>query len=586
MWKTGKFRSGLEEHGERLKRLTLAFVGAAYAGAAAWVGDRAFWSPDSSIRYVQLVSLLRQRYEDVAAVYPGAWLDPEARFYPVSKGFAAPRDGKVYLLYPPFFPALVAPFFEAAGRAGLVMVPMVAGFATVWLSWRWLRQFGCWVAQFGTVLVGAGTPLIVYSVVFWDHSLVTALVTAGLYLVSTGETPGKWRRLLAGVVLGIGTWFRNEGYVFAAAVLAASAAALPRRSVASLGAGLVCGAAPGWAMNWHLYGHPLGLKGLAGVEAARARLGGLEGWLWQRALAAYDLLFSTEQFQNAWEPVRAAESLGFVAVVVVAALLLREGLRTRNAVSAVFAGAAVALATAWVVTRPDAEVMGLIPAVPALGALAIWNPSTDRERLVGSAALLYVLAVVAVGSEGGLQWGPRYLLPAIPALGWLCSLALARAWRVGDGGMRRALGVCGVLLVSASVAVQVRGLLRVRSQVETGARVEAIFRAVDSPILVTGREGLFRVMGYLYFERVLMSVRDPQELRALVDVFSRHQVRRWTYIPFSGAAFDARGVERQTAGKPWRFEVVEDRTPLVFVSERGGGSELRLITYEGKAAAP
>jgi hypothetical protein len=31
---------------------------------------------------------------------------------------------------------------------------------------------------------------------------------------------------------------------------------------------------------------------------------------------------------------------------------------------------------------------------------------------------------------------------------------------------------------------------------------------------------------------------------------------------------------------------VEDRTPLVFVSERGGGSELRLITYEGKAAAP
>jgi len=63
-------------------------------------------------------------------------------------------------------------------------------------------------------------------------------------------------------------------------------------------------------------------------------------------------------------------------------------------------------------------------------------------------------------------------------------------------------------------------------------------------------------------------------------------VRRWTYIPFSGAAFDAGGVERQTAGKPWRFEVVEDRTPLVFVSERGGGSELRLITYEGKAAAP
>jgi hypothetical protein len=156
IWKTGKLKSGLEEHGERLKRLTLAFVGAAYAGAAAWVGDRALWPPDSSVRYVQLVSLLRQSYQDVAAVYPGAWLDPEARLYRASKGFGAPRDGKVYLLDPSFFPALVAPLFQGAGRAGLVIVPMVAGFATVWLSWRWLRQFGCWVAQFGTVLVGGG----------------------------------------------------------------------------------------------------------------------------------------------------------------------------------------------------------------------------------------------------------------------------------------------------------------------------------------------------------------------------------------------------------------------------------------------
>jgi hypothetical protein len=32
---------------------------------------------------------------------------------------------------------------------------------------------------------------------------------------------------VAGIVLGIGTWFRNEGYVFAAAVLAVD---LPRFS--------------------------------------------------------------------------------------------------------------------------------------------------------------------------------------------------------------------------------------------------------------------------------------------------------------------------------------------------------------------
>ncbi len=88
-------------------------------------------------------------------------------------------------------------------------------------------------------------------------------------------------------------------------------------------------------------------------------------------------------------------------------------------------------------------------------------------------------------------------------------------------------------------------------------------------------------MGFLYFDRILMAVDGPQELRTLVESLAAHRVRQWTYVPFSGAAFDARVVEQWTRSASWRFRVAGDATPGVDVQERGGGFTLRLVTYAG-----
>lgn len=561
----------------------LGVVALGYAGAAAVTRpDLGFWSPDSSIRYVQLVSLLGQGYREVAAVYPGAELDPEARFYPVSRGFAAVRQGRVYLLYTPYLAALTGPPYRVLGRSGLVVLPLTSGLLVVWVTQRRLAQEAQLVASAGALSVGLGTPLLIYSAVFWDHAPVTALAAGSLVLLFRGaeERRAPWV-LLGGVLAGVASWFRNEGYVFAAAATTATALALGARDAIQLLVGFVCGAAPAWFLNWYFYGHPLGLKGLAAAEAVRGRLGGWEGWVRDRLIAAYDLLVSTEQLQNALAPVRVAESVGLAAVLLASAVLLRAGTRAGNRWSVAAAGLAVAAGTAWLVSTDGAEVMGLVPALPALILVGLWEPRATWERLAAWAAGLYVAGVVALGSVGGLQWGPRYLLPAVPPLVWLGWAGFARACRVSDPAVRKALVLTALLVVLASVAVQIRGLVRVRAQVQTGGRVEAILRSSDSPILVTGREALFRVMGYLYFDRILMTVESVEELRDLVERFASRRVVRWIYIPFSGRAFDARVVERWTSGGPWRFRVVEDRLPLVFVSEPGGGFDLRLITYEG-----
>lgn len=564
----------------RMQAVLLAGIAVAYV-AATWVTrpDLGFWSPDSSIRYVQLVSLLQQKYRELAVVYPGAALDPEGHFYPVSGGFATVRGSKVYLSYSPYFPALAGPLYWMLGRPGLVALPILSGLVAVWATQLWLRRECRGAVSVGSVLVGLGTPLIVYSTVFWDHAPVTALSTASLVLLTNGRLLEGRGAFWAGVLAGAPTWFRNEGYVFALAVLTGCGLVARRRGLPALALGVLCGAAVGWILNWQLYGHPLGLKGLAGARAVQARLGGAEGWLAQRVVAAYDLLVSVERFVDALEPVRVGESLAVAAAVLVASALLRLGVVNRSPASVVAAGVGVVGVTGWLLGS-DSEVMGLVPAVPAIALLGLWKPLGPWERLVGWTGIAYVVSAVILGSEGGLQWGPRYLLPVVPALVWLGALGLSRAYEAATGNLRVAIAIAGTCIALAGFAVQVKGLLAVGSQVEMAVRVERLLRSTGSPILVTGQP-LFHMMGFLYFDRVLMRVDNALELEELVRSFAKRRVARWTYIPLYGPAFDARVVERLTAGGPWKFRIVDDRMPLAWVMGQGRYIFLRMITYTG-----
>ena len=72
-------------------------------------------------------------------------------------------------------------------------------------------------------------------------------------------------------------------------------------------------------------------------------------------------------------------------------------------------------------------------------------------------------------------------------------------------------------------------------------------------------------------------------LQSLVRRLAERRVAGWTYVPRFARGFDARTVEEWTRDRPWRFRVVDDRTPMVV--EFGGVRELRLVTYQGFPAA-
>lgn len=558
--------------------------------ATAWVlnHQKGFWSPDSALRYVQVESLIRSGFRDVAIPYPAAPLDPEGRFFPASSWFHFQRNGQHRLSYLPYFPAASALTYRLFGYPGLFALPLLGGLLAVWMTLKALRDLAPDLAPWGAAAVGLGTPLLVYSGLFWDHSLAVALSVGAFALVAgalaRGEQSQQRSLLAAGALLGLGFSLRNEMYLLAAAVgmgWLGTCAPRQRRDILPFSAGMAMAALPVWALNQRLFGNPIGWKGQGLVagrwsEVAQAVSGtGTKGWVVERLANAYHLVFALD-FTTIHAgvpgipPQAVAAGLLVGGLLVLAAWLFRAGAR-RRAHRMLGAGAVVAASGVMFAISGRTPLAGLLPSVP-LVALAALPARWDRwQWFVAVSCCLYAVAVIVTGSHAGLQWGPRYLLPIVPALVWLVVSAVQRV-RDDVPGMWPALRVSAGIVAALGVVVQASGVDHVATVTANNVRAQAVVRSAPSEVVASGIGYLLMSAGQVYFEKQLMLVDNVEEFQALVRLLANHQVPEWTYLPRSGSDFDARVVTNWTERGPWRYQPVSDLMPY---------ANLRTVTFRG-----
>jgi len=578
-------------HGDDGARRGLVSVLLAYAAVqviVVWLlaSVHGFWSPDSAVRFVQLESLARSHGHEIAIPYPAASLDPQGRYVPLGRWFHFSKGGRQYVSYLPYFSLASVPPYRLLGFAGLAVIPSTAGLMVVWVTYRLLRRRVPDLAWAGALAAGLGTPLVVYSGVFWDHSLVTALsagALATLYTQADGEGPvSVWRVAAAGALLGAGLWTRSEMYPLAAVVVCAWAyASVPRerlRGAVALLSGLAGPAMGVWFANVRLLGSPLGWKGhdLVTTRIAGAALVASSrtspSWIAEKLGNAYYQLISPDFY--AFNDRAVAAGLSLALALMFAGLLLRAGVARRSR-RAIAIGVLGALGAGLVILSGRTVVSGLLPAVPLL-LLGLLPGGTSRgERFLWATCGLFTAAIIVTGTHGGLQWGPRYLLPIVPTLVWLAASALARArsdapevWPL----LRRAAFALAIL----SVITQASGVEQAWRATTMNARLNQWVRDLPAEIVVTPLEWVTIGAGPVYFEKSLMLVGSPEEFKTLVGDFARHRVTRWAYIPYSGAAFTPHVVERWTAAEPWRFRVGGERAY----------SGLRAVVFDGSAGSP
>src|SRR5579872_1851284 len=190
-------------------------AGACLALVALAIGHfTAFYSVDGDIKYLGALNLA-QHFPNPSIAYPSSRFDPSGRY---TLPLTAWYNGHDYAGYTLPFLYVSAAAIALFGQAGLVL-PAVLG--TVALLYAQLRLADLIDLKASRTLVVAATvaatPVLFYSVSFWEHTWGVGLLLAGIaaLLTAAAGVPGPrgQRALAATAIAGV------AGLLFAGAVL-------------------------------------------------------------------------------------------------------------------------------------------------------------------------------------------------------------------------------------------------------------------------------------------------------------------------------------------------------------------------------
>jgi hypothetical protein len=508
--------------------LALACVATIYAILAfAALPQDAFFSSDEGLKFIQLQNCSRQGFAGFSVEYPGRGLDPDLSFVPINNPPALIRGGEVYAVYPIVFPTLATPLYRILGYAGLYVIPLVSGLLTLVIT--------CWLARLtggsgvsSTIVLSLCSPLVFYSLVFWDHTLGTMLSTLAIVLVVKNLDNGRKPWLIAaGILLGLAIWVRSEMYVMGLVMPVALFFFSSKRFVhtLSLCLGMLVALVPLWIFQFLVYGDFIG-----------PHVGHFT-WL------AEELPMTTDRVAIFYHTVlegNSSPALSFLYIMAFAAsaILFRSSrLRRRNVLIVVNFGI-LAIVTIPNILEASAgrPLGGLITTAPFLvfGFTTLLNSSVGQgNRMLLAIGLGYTaLVCVLTPTDPGLQWGPRFLLPIFPPLAVVATNNFRALEAVGHLRSGRLLRACFICTVALSLAVQMAGLrtlhiikTRDRDLIQQTGQLDAVH-------ILSDEYGYAQYVAPLFYERQFFYVRDQEEYQRLTETLLNHDISRYAFVTY------------------------------------------------------
>ena len=444
---------------------------------------------DTGAKYLQVRNLrLSTSGLDWSINYPARALDPQMEFVPFNPKQYTIEEGRIHLQWPIFLGLLTRVPWKVMGFWGLYVVPLLSGVGVAWASYLLAVAVGvprriAWIA---VPLVGLATPVFIYSLLFFEHTLSALLVTLSLLAACRAiETSGSRAMMLSGALLAMAIYFRSELYVLALVVGGVQAVLALRNAcwrgrLARWAVGFGLALVPLWAFYAVTEGTLVPLHatwyfaGGEGSAAVGASGGGLSlpplryiataGWG-----VVPDTLLGPQDFSLSphfpwWVTLATLLGTGLVAVVGLMQLLTDSECLRSVRLWALVAGLAMLAAACGQVLFSGQDYSNLhgfllaAPFVPLALLPATLLPATGRPPLpiswIRVVTLLYVgLHLLVISAFSGLgpasthEWGQRYLLPAYPALVVLALYAAWRIWSRYAGNLRfRHVGMAAVVV--------------------------------------------------------------------------------------------------------------------------------------------
>jgi hypothetical protein len=400
--------------------------------------------------------------------YPLADADPDGTFFPIINSDLGDREWFPYVKHPLYVWMLDASIGAFGLDVGSHVWSVVGALGAAAVAWYLARTFDERVARPAFWLAALG-PLLANAQMVWAHALSAAVggVAALVVVWIVGDrrlTAGRVALLAAAGVFG--TLLRTEGFPWIAALVAALLVVAVRRRqlrwLPGLGVVAVTSAAAFWLQRtWRL-----SIVGDTVSSVPDSGSDSIGGWIGERVSAGVAIFVKGAELQ----PVASQLIVLLLACVVLGGLSWRSGRKPSQA-HVLITVALVLYALRLLLFDAD-PIIGLFAAWPlVLLALVVARrtmfDAAGRVLLVATALFVAVVILSQWGEAGGVQWGGRYLSPALPVVAALSALALQRGLRPTAPEPGRTVArrfpvplLAGLLLVPALAAAVVPEQLR------------------------------------------------------------------------------------------------------------------------------
>jgi len=527
-------------------------IGLLYVTVALLWPSGVFWSPDSGLKYVQMLSLRWEHGLSFDMPYPGRALDPDFQAVPLGPTFYEIRQGAIHIVWPFLFAAMSLPFYLLLGHAGLFLLPAASGAGTVYLTGRLAERLRPGAGVWAALVLGVTTPVLFYSVMFWEHTPAVFCATLGAYLLLTArDGSSRWRLAFAGAAIAFAAGgLRAEMYVYAAgfflAVLLLHQGRARWATLLPLAAGAVVTSLPLWALNYVTNGSPLPLNAAKNFSTVTL------DYLSQNGVYAIVHLLV-----GGGVPFEIAFLFCVAAAVAIAVVQWTRG-PGRGALLNL--SLIVLAAAAWVVfavslpplTYPTLKVFdfhGFLAISPFLvfGMLTRVRARDDAadqtRRMLALATFLYaVLYLVSIslvsvmGPNGGaLEWGPRFFLGVYPLLTVLAVTSVAHLLSVPEmAATRRGLLALAATLALAGAAFQTVGLMGVARDLQLNRDLNTHVRSLppEEPI-ITDSWWLPVTVPTEFFSRRMLFLTSAEQFRAWAPKARARGMRSFRMVSFT-----------------------------------------------------
>lgn len=382
-----------------------------------------------------------------------------AAYFPVQPPFTRRVGDGYVIVYSPSFAWLLACASRVVGKTGPWAAVALFAALGVAIARDLARRAEMAGLALGVTFLAALSPLLVHAVTASEHALATSLCLSGLLAIgrAQGMSPRWWRNLLAGLLVAVGAGLRPEVCFWLIALLVLTASRGWRATAL-----FVAGAAAGLVLL-HLSSLPGGGLGTGRriVDFTTMAVNtGLplepERSLWRQPLMLFvrhPLSLLVQSADSEWVSLLAL--LGLLGVVLVS--------RTSPTIALWLAFAGCGALWVGILREGRHSVSGLFVVMP-LAILALLprddapRPPAQRDwfRLTVWFAVLVLVLLIKV--KGGRQWGPRYLLPAVPFIAFAAAdfvARVARRPRCPSSPLWPALGLVGLTVLGQLYAVRV-----------------------------------------------------------------------------------------------------------------------------------